>query len=680
MFEVKIDNSNKVIKSNIPTINEASKIAIDYIKKYLQEAKFNTNISNELSNINIYTTDVEDKDNQQIFDQELENFKALNNLFIAPNLKISKNNNNYDNYDKGEENTPMDINYNAFDMNNDWDAIAPMTKEEETNASIFKENYVTNLAPDIMRDYLADEVDKGYGYVTLSKMRDDLDYIYNIQMSEEDVRDWCNSKDGKQLCHLFTLGGIEVVLTKSAPSFDIIAKDLGLTEGVDYNTLDEEIQPDQKYPVKSPISEDIDNLTEKTWEYKIPVNIVKDLADASDVGDLNGMSDGLIKCYKWINENVPDDLYDEDNFESDEEYLSGLKIEYFEDEDELEEEIDYAIDNFYDLCDALSIWVPNHADIAIEDDNDDNGNKLDENQNSLPIEDNEYAFSKYETKAELLLDDFYDNDDNGLEYKLIKSHKYYVDFEPEYIMMYSITGDNLKINEAFAIVKTEGKGVVEEFETIESAEEYWDNFFVEDESLEEDTNINIDKMEVEIGSMKNKSCRVDNENPQYYDCDDSFDYDRDEFKNKLLKDGSECPSIEEDFASEQSSEIKKDIQDKKEETSKEKWNIGSNKSNLTSEEINKLKELAKMLQDNSPNGWKYTVEKTYEDFGAGMQWYTIICYDNNGNDWQVLNTKEWLDLMNNTSDINTVYNEIINGKYFQDKKQKGKIDLWKWDI
>lgn len=100
----------------------------------------------------------------------------------------------------------------------------------------------------------------------------------------------------------------------------------------------------------------------------------------------------------------------------------------------------------------------------------------------------------------------------------------------------------------------------------------------------------------------------------------------------------------------------------------EKWNIGSDKSNLTSEEMSLLDELAQKLESSSVNGYKYVVQYTYEDFGAGMQWYTIVCYDKKGDRWQVLNTKEWLQLMN-TGDIDAVYSEIVSGEYFKDKRE-----------
>lgn len=105
------------------------------------------------------------------------------------------------------------------------------------------------------------------------------------------------------------------------------------------------------------------------------------------------------------------------------------------------------------------------------------------------------------------------------------------------------------------------------------------------------------------------------------------------------------------------------------ESSETRWNIGSNKVvPFGSDEHLKLIDLAQMLEDNSPNGYKYEVKQTYEDFGANMQWTTIICSDRRGDTWQVLNTKEWLDLANGKS-VEEVYNEVVSGQYFQDKEK-----------
>ena len=98
------------------------------------------------------------------------------------------------------------------------------------------------------------------------------------------------------------------------------------------------------------------------------------------------------------------------------------------------------------------------------------------------------------------------------------------------------------------------------------------------------------------------------------------------------------------------------------------WNMGSDKTMLTNREFELLYELADKLTKNSPNQYKYDVKLTYEDYGAGMKWYNIICYDKKGNSWQVLNTKEWLDLMN-TKDVDSIYDRVISGEYFQDKQK-----------
>ena len=106
------------------------------------------------------------------------------------------------------------------------------------------------------------------------------------------------------------------------------------------------------------------------------------------------------------------------------------------------------------------------------------------------------------------------------------------------------------------------------------------------------------------------------------------------------------------------------------QTMNEDWNIGSNKVvPFGSDEHIKLMDLAQKLEDNSPNGYKYEVRTTYEDFGANMQWTTIICYDKKGDSWQVLHTKEWLDLANGKS-VDEVYQEVTTDKYFQDKEKE----------
>ena len=115
-------------------------------------------------------------------------------------------------------------------------------------------------------------------------------------------------------------------------------------------------------------------------------------------------------------------------------------------------------------------------------------------------------------------------------------------------------------------------------------------------------------------------------------------------------------------------EINTTKHNKLKESVESKWNIGSNKLVSTdSQEYANLVDLAKLLQERSPNGYEYRVEKTYEDFGAGMQWYTIICDEKNG--WgthQVLNPAQWIYLAN-TGDVEGTYQDLIADKYFRDK-------------
>ena len=120
--------------------------------------------------------------------------------------------------------------------------------------------------------------------------------------------------------------------------------------------------------------------------------------------------------------------------------------------------------------------------------------------------------------------------------------------------------------------------------------------------------------------------------------------------------------------------LKESVQD----TYDDKWNIGSNKLVSTdSQEYANLVKLAKLLQERSANNYRYEVKQTYEDFGAGMQWYTIICTAPDNDSWQVLNTRDWLDLANGKP-VEEVYNTVVTNKYFQDKPNKSVGSIFKW--
>lgn len=149
-----------------------------------------------------------------------------------------------------------------------------------------------------------------------------------------------------------------------------------------------------------------------------------------------------------------------------------------------------------------------------------------------------------------------------------------------------------------------------------------------------------------------------------YQCNAEFEY---------AKSGSDDidDNMDESFADEWNKRMAQLASEPKPAEDNTEFNIGSDK--VVSEEhpmYGKLVELAKMLENNSPNNFKYTVENTYEDFGADMQWTTVICHETGS--WkhhQVLNTKQWLDLANDVKSVEETYKDVTNGEYFQDRKK-----------
>lgn len=160
----------------------------------------------------------------------------------------------------------------------------------------------------------------------------------------------------------------------------------------------------------------------------------------------------------------------------------------------------------------------------------------------------------------------------------------------------------------------------------------------------------------------------------FTDADDYDDFSEEEIEEHLAIDAYDqlnSPNI---------LEINTTKPNKLKENVEGKWTIGSNKLVSTdSQEYANLVDLAKLLQERSPNGYEYRVEKTYEDFGAGMQWYTIICDEKNG--WgthQVLSPREWIYLAN-TGDVEGTYEDVVSGEYFQDKVKKDRtVSLFKY--
>lgn len=85
-----------------------------------------------------------------------------------------------------------------------------------------------------------------------------------------------------------------------------------------------------------------------------------------------------------------------------------------------------------------------------------------------------------------------------------------------------------------------------------------------------------------------------------------------------------------------------------------------------SEEYQRLKNVAKALEKQSPNKHTYIVKDVYLDIGQNWMWTTIIDITV---DYQILCPRDWLDIVNGTS-VNDIIKTLVNGNYWQDKVNK----------
>lgn len=85
-------------------------------------------------------------------------------------------------------------------------------------------------------------------------------------------------------------------------------------------------------------------------------------------------------------------------------------------------------------------------------------------------------------------------------------------------------------------------------------------------------------------------------------------------------------------------------------------------------EYKKLQVVAKLLEIESPNGRRYTVEDVYLDAGQDWMWTTIISHGG-FMEYQVLNPREWKEIMaaETAKEIAECVDRIRNGEYFSDK-------------
>ena len=93
-------------------------------------------------------------------------------------------------------------------------------------------------------------------------------------------------------------------------------------------------------------------LLEKRWNYKVPKDVALALRDAVDAGDLGAVKEAIAKVYESLIDILSKD-FDEYDLEDLRDYAEEAR-----DVDEDEDEIDYLLDNLYDYCDNMSIWIP----------------------------------------------------------------------------------------------------------------------------------------------------------------------------------------------------------------------------------------------------------------------------------------------------------------------------------
>ena len=550
---------------------------------------------NEISKIYIYKGN--DGSGKQIYSQELQNFKASNNILTVSgendNANIFFNNNDSE---EEEENTNMDnmkdINYNAFNMDNNWDEISTTLVDDESknNISIFNENYEDKISPDTTSELISD---------SLNHFAGDLGYdIYNMDIEE------LVSKIINDINNNYSLDY----------SFEPETNDME-----EYSKWYDSIEAEVLKQLKN------DQLKEDT-----NINIDKVEIDIDELDNEYNKVDDEASCYDC------DDSFDYDRDELKDEFKEAASMEHKK----------YIVFNHFspdylylikNIPEDSWIW---DSDWIIEDVTDKHGQCM--------VENNDEDIAVYEHPQSL------EEVDNYLINELKKAIQEYPDDDSWEI--YTEDGREFWVDREYHL---DNNGIdINNLNTLDNLKMYTDmveNSYVDGDSSSQYQLINLD-------------------DDQFTNYEDSLLAGDDEYEDEDLDE-----ALTDDQKYPIKSPIAEAANNNNDNDNELKWNIGSDKSNINDEEMSKLEELAKMLQDNSPNNWKYTVEKTYEDFGAGMQWYTIICHDRSGDSWQVLNTKEWLDLMN-TGDIEATYSEVINGKYFQDKKQKGKIDIWKWDI
>ena len=90
------------------------------------------------------------------------------------------------------------------------------------------------------------------------------------------------------------------------------------------------------------------------WVYTLKFG--EALRNAIDNEDYDGIISGLVACFTELHEALPDN-YDANELENDLADISGIRETLEDGDDDVEDEINWKLDELYDLCDALHVWV-----------------------------------------------------------------------------------------------------------------------------------------------------------------------------------------------------------------------------------------------------------------------------------------------------------------------------------